>query len=150
MQPIDIPRAHRVFAAELNDLAWTLVEAGARSPADAERMIHAAHAACFHWLEAGTALNHLRAQCLLATAHAKAGYAESAVRHAERCLALFNEADGATPFDRALAHGCASAAYALAGRFDDARSQYQEAGKLVSRFDDPSETALFDKLYPEP
>ena len=39
-------------------------------------MIHAAHGACFHWLAAGDLLNHLRAQCLLATAYAKAGLAE--------------------------------------------------------------------------
>jgi hypothetical protein len=35
---------------------------------DLERMIHAAHAACFHWLQVGSLLNHLRAECLLATA----------------------------------------------------------------------------------
>ena len=77
-------RAHGWLAVELNNLAWQLVEAGHRSPADAERMIHAAHGVCFHWLQVGNLLNHLRAQWLLTTAYAKEGLAEAAVRHAER------------------------------------------------------------------
>src|SRR5688572_3808946 len=86
--PFDVERAHRWFAIELNNLTWGLVEAAERSPDDVEKMIHAAHGACFHWLQVGNLLNHLRAQCLLATVYAKAGLAESAVRHAEKCLQL--------------------------------------------------------------
>ena len=53
-----------------------------------------------------TVLNHLRAQCLIATAYAKASLAEAAVRHAEKCLALGAAAgERQAPFDRAMAHG---------------------------------------------
>src|SRR5687768_7578725 len=86
--PFDVARAHRWFAVELNNVAWELVEARERSTADAERMIHAAHGACFHWLQVGDLLNHLRAQCLITTAYLKAGIAEAAVRHATHCLEL--------------------------------------------------------------
>ncbi len=147
--PFDIARAHRWFAVELNNLAWDLVEAEALSPADVERMIHAAHGACFHWSEAGNPLNHLRAQCLLATAYAKAGIAESAVRHAERCLSLSAEAaEQQTDFDRATAHGCASLAYQIAGRVDEARAEHQRAAAAAAAFKDDSELKLFQQLYP--
>jgi hypothetical protein len=114
-------------------------------------MIHAAHAACFHWLEVGNLLNHLRAQCLLATAYGKVGLAEAAVRHAERCLALSAEAgDTQTAFDRATAHGCASLAYSSIGRSGDARAEYDTALAATVHFDDPGELAVFQRLYPAP
>jgi hypothetical protein len=147
----DVRRAHRWFAVELNNLAWELVEANDRSAAETERMIHCAHGACFHWLEVGDLLNHLRAQCLLATAYAKAGLAESALRHGERCLILSREAGQTqTAFDRATAHGCASAAHLAVGRIAEARSEHQLARSAAAGLAEPSEKLLFAKLYPEP
>src|SRR5687768_8962067 len=100
--PFDVQKAHRWFAVELNNAAWDLVESEGRSEADAERMVHAAHAACYHWLQAGSPINHQRAQCLLATAYAAAGRAEPAVYHADRCLALGTQTgDAQSAFDRA-------------------------------------------------
>jgi hypothetical protein len=149
--PFDVKRAHAWFAVELNNLAWDLVEAGRRSDVETERMIHAAHAACFHWLQSGDLLNHLRAQCLLATAYVQAGLSEPAVRHAQRTLALSREAaDTQTAFDRATAHGCASAAYALAGRADEAQSEHATAMSLAETFEDQSDRQVFDRLYPPP
>jgi hypothetical protein len=149
--PFDLARAHRWFAVELNNLAWGLVEAEDRAPLDAERMIHAAHASCFHWLQVGEVLNHLRAQCLLATAYSRAGLGEAAVRHAEKCLALGRDADRKmTPFDRAAAHGCAALACATAGRAEDARREYQLATSAAATLDDPSDAELFRRLYPDP
>ncbi len=147
----DLARAHRRFAVELNNLAWDLLETPNRTPADDERMIHAAHAACFHWLEVGGPLNHLRAECLLATAYASVGLGEAALRHAERCMALSNEAgDTQTTFDRATAHGCASLAYASVGRMAEANSQHDLAKAAAEQFDDPSEGMVFARWYPAP
>lgn len=149
--PFDVKRAHRWFAVELNNAAWDLVDAERRSPQEVERMIHAAHGACFHWLQVGDLLSHLRAQCLLATAYARAGLAEPALRHADRCLSLSAEAgDRQTAFDRATAHGCASAAYLLAGRVDAAKAEHQIATVVAEGFTDLSEAPLFAKLYPAP
>ena len=70
----DKEKGHRFFAVELNNLAWGLVEARHElSSVEAERMLHAAHASCFHWLEVGSPLNHQRAQCLVACVHIKLG-----------------------------------------------------------------------------
>jgi hypothetical protein len=147
--PFDLAAAHRWFAIELNNLAWDLVESDARAPSDCERMIHAAHASCYHWLEVGTPLNHQRAQCLLATAYAAAGIGEAAVRHAQRCLELSGEnGESQTPFDVATAHGCAARAYAIFGNREKAVQHHSVAIEHVARLDHAEERAVFEKLYP--
>jgi hypothetical protein len=147
----DLAAAQRWFAIELNNLAWDLVEKEPRTPEDRELMIHAAHASCYHWLQAGTLLNHERAECLLATAYTAAGLPEAAVRHAERCLELSREnGDSQTPFDLATAHGCAAKAYAAAGKDEQAARHYSEALTHVASFEHPEDRQVFDKLYPRP
>src|SRR5688572_28202858 len=104
--PFDVAKAQRWFAVELNNLAWDLVEKPGRTPNETERMLHAAHASVHHWLHAGQPINHLRGECLLATAYASAGLAEPALRHAARCAALGGElAEAQNAFDRATLHG---------------------------------------------
>src|SRR5688500_14728068 len=134
--PFDLQKAHRWFAVECNNLAWELADAPSRTPEQAERMVHAAHAACFHWLHAGDLLNHLRAQVLLATAYDAAGLAEAAVRYAEKCLELSDQAgEKQTAFDRATAYGCAARAYASAGRADRAADLRRLAHEAASALD---------------
>lgn len=148
--PFDVQRAHRWFAVELNNLAWDLLEKADRLADDNERMIHAAHGACFHWLQVGDLLNHLRAQNLLATVYAKAGLAEAAVRHAEKCLSLSSEAsDKQTPFDLACVHGCAAAAYRAVGHTAQALAAQQKAAAAAAQLTDPADRAVFDGLYPQ-
>lgn len=148
--PFDVKIAQRWFAVEFNNRAWDLVESPQPlTPAQTDEMIHAAHAACVHWLAVGNALNHLRAECLLATVYAKAGLPESAVRHAEIILALSREAgETQTAFDRASVHGAAALAYRLAHRPEEAQRQYALALAATTKFDDPSELPVFQKLYP--
>lgn len=145
--PFDVARAQRWFAIELNNQTWDLVEKTNRTADETERMIHAAHAACFHWLQAGDLLNHLRAQCLLATVYAQAALGEAAVRHAAKCLALSAEAaDKQTMFDRATAHGCAAAAYRAAGNSAEALAAQQQADAIAAELS-PEDRAVFDSLY---
>jgi hypothetical protein len=148
--PFDLAKAHRWFAIELNNLAWDLLENESRSAEDAERMVHAAHASVHHWLQVGTALNHQRGQCLLATAYAAAQLPEAAVRHAERCLALSRQ-NGAeqTPFDLATAYGSAAQAYAAMGNQAKAQALYSKSREYVAALDS-ADQAVFSKLYAEP
>lgn len=147
--PFELPAAHRWFAIELNNLAWDLLEKSDRTPDETERMIHAAHAACFHWLQVGNLLNHLRAQNLLATVYARAGHAEAAVQHAEKCLALSHEAGAQqSPFDLATVHGCLAAAYRTAGRTAEALAAKQQATAAADQLTEPADRAVFDSLYP--
>ena len=146
--PFDLAVAQRWFAVELNNLAWDLVETATLSEAQAQRMIHAAHAACYFWIEAGDLLNHLRAQNLLATAYAKAGRGEAAVYHAEKCVDLSLEAgDTQTDFDRAVAYGCADSACRAAGKIELARNYRAQAVELSRKLTDADEKSVFDRLY---
>lgn len=147
--PFDLQRAHLWFAVELNNFAWDQLENPARSLEQQERMIHAAHGACFHWLQVGDLLNHLRAQCLLATTYAAAGLGEAAVRHAERCLQLSAEAgERQTPFDRTTAHGCASNAYYCVGQVAQAREHHARAEASAASLVEADEREMYARLYP--
>ncbi|MBI5758294.1 MAG: hypothetical protein HZA46_07240 [Planctomycetales bacterium] len=149
--PFDLVQAHRWFAVELNNVAWDLVETPARSPDEVERMIHAAHAACHHWLQVGLPLNHQRALCLLATAYVVAGRIEPAVHYAAHCLAL-SDRNGETQsaFDRATAFGCSSVAAEAAGAHDRAEVFYEQALDAATKFEDADDRNVFARLYPPP
>ena len=147
----DTTVAQRWFAVECNNLAWDLLEATDHSPDDTERMIHAAHAALFHWESVGKPVNTLRGYCLLATAYACAENGPEAVRYADKCLALSDTVgESQTPFDRATACGCASRAYAIAGNLDRARDYYAQAVAVVATFADADDRPVFDRFYPAP
>jgi hypothetical protein len=149
--PFDVPQAHRWFAVELNNLAWDLVEAPARSPDEVERMIHAAHAACHHWLQVGSPLNHQRALCLLATAYAVGGRSESAVHYAALCQEMSDRnGDTQSAFDRATACGCSSLAAESGGAHDLAKNFYDQALDAASKFEDADDNSVFSRLYPPP
>jgi hypothetical protein len=145
--PIDLSIAQRWFAVEFNNRAWDLVEKKDRTAAESERMIHAAHAALEHWLAAGSAINEVRAYCLLATAYAEAGFGEGAVRYAEKCIVSCAQAGSElTPFDRACALGCAAKAHRCGGderRADELRRQALDAAALL----DGDDRGVFEKLY---
>jgi len=146
--PFDIARANRWFAVELNNRTWDMVEATERNAQDSELMIHAAHAACYHWLQAGDLLNHLRAQCLLATAYTAAGHAEAALRHATRCLDLSQLAgDEQTPWDRAITYGCAAQAFASAGQTVEATALQTQAQEAADALTDPADREYFDRIW---
>jgi hypothetical protein len=147
--PFDLAQAHRWFAVEFNNRAWDLVETDGRSADQTQEMLHAAHAALVHWKAIGTPLNEQRAENLLATAYLKAGRADPALRHAQRCLALSeqNAAAGTeTPFDRATALGCAAGAHQLAGDANEAERQMTLALAAAAELD-ADDRPVFAKLY---
>jgi hypothetical protein len=146
--PFDLQRAHRWFAVELNNLAWDTLGMETRTDEQNERMLNAAHAACLHWHEVGTELNHQRALCLLATVHARLGYADSAVRYANKCLELSAEVGEAqTPFDVATNYGCAALAYNVAGQEDKAAEMLAKAQKVAAAFTDAEDKSVFERFY---
>jgi hypothetical protein len=146
--PFDLAKAHRWFAVEFNNRAWDLVEKDGRSADETQEMLHAAHAAATHWKAIGTPLNEQRAENLLATAYLKAGRAEPALRHAQRCLALSeqNAAGTETPFDRATAFGCAAQAHKLAGDVNEAERLMTLATAAAEKLD-ADDRPVFEKLY---
>ena len=146
--PFDLKKGHRWFAVELNNLGWEYVEAESRTDDEVERMIHAAHGACFHWLQVGDLLHHLRAQCLIVSAYCAAGLSEPAMRHAEKCLALSAQAsDTQSKFDLACVHGCAALAYAQGGATKQAEEQRDALDKACTKLESQDEIQLIERLY---
>ena len=71
----EIAKWQRWFAAASNNRAWQLIEVEDRTPSDDHEMLHAAHAAAWHWARVGTPLQEARAHMLLGMAHAQIGRA---------------------------------------------------------------------------
>lgn len=129
--------AHPYFAKQLNAKVWELLQKPDRSKSEDELMIHAAHASRYHWLSAGTGLNHQRAEWLIAHVYTVLGFPESALRHAKRCLELTGEySDLMKDYDRAYAQECMARAYALAGNLEEGKKYFakaEQAGQAISK-----------------
>lgn len=146
--PFDLTHAHRWFAVELNNRTWELLEMHDRTPEQTEQMVHAAHSACFHWLQVGTIIHHLRAQCLLTTMYARLEYIDTALRHAQKCLELSQQAPpDITPFDEATTLGAAALAYHVARHNERAIELHRKAIGIAGTFTDADERAVFDQWY---
>jgi len=144
---------HRYFAIECNNRAWDLT-AKQRSPAESEEMLHAAHAAAWHWAACGTELNRMRATMLLAEVHALLGFADSAVQFAKPMRDYFVAAGADTPdWELALAHTIYAHAVYVAGDYDAHRGAYADAQTAFDAIADPDDReivqATFD-LVPSP
>ena len=80
------PAARRRLGVELFNFVSTLIEKADRTTAEADQMIHAAHASRHHWGHAGTNANLGRGEWQIARVYAVLGRAEPARWHAARCL----------------------------------------------------------------
>jgi hypothetical protein len=146
--PLDIDKAHRYFAVELNNRAWDLVEAPSRTDDETDEMLHAAHGAAWHWSKVGEPIHQLRAMVLLAAAHAKAGLGEAAIRFADRGLALSERVgDAQSAFDRATVHGAAALAWRTAGRGAEAERHAANRHAATAALADDQERKLIEQLF---
>lgn len=147
--PFEVAKAHRWFAIELNNHAWDLIDAPARTADETAEMLSSAHAARYHWRQVGTLVNHLRAESLVAAAYLAAGHPTLALGYAQTCLQLCEQAgDDATAFDRACAYGGLASALAALQQTAAARGLYEQALQQVAQFEDADERVVFEKLYP--
>lgn len=86
---VEIQQWTRRFASQSNNRAWELVEAAARTEAETDEMLHAAHASARLWSAIGTELHAARAQLLLGIAHGLAGNGALAQRYAQAASSYF-------------------------------------------------------------
>ena len=146
LSPEEITRSHKWHAIESNNLAWNLADRPARTAAEDEEMLHAAHASAFHWAKAGTVLNQARANMLLAHVHAALRDGRAALAYAEQCndyLAAHDPPDWEMAFSQAvLAH----AAYA-AGEADLHREYHARAQQLGQAIADPEDKEIFLRTF---
>ena len=142
----EISKWHKWFAAACNNRAWQLVEEPQRTPAEVHEMLHAAHAAAWHWARVGTPLNEARANMLLGMAHALAADGALGIRYATLAFNYFNEHE-APAWEQAFAHATLAAAARAAGNTDLYREHYVEAARLAGTIADPEDRAVFDRAF---
>ena len=139
-----IDEAHLEFAKKLNGRVWELLEQTARTLAEDEEMVHAAHASLFHWLNAGKEVHHQRGEWLLARVYTVLGIESEALRHAARCVELTQEyADQLSDFDPAYAYECLARANALAGNHAESKVNYELAEDAGRRIKSEEDKAMF-------
>ena len=139
-----VAEGHRHFAAATNSEVWVLLEKPDRTPAEDERMVHAAHASCYHWLEAGTAVHHQRGEWLIARVYAELGRGADALRHAGRCMEITRAyPSDMADFDIAYAHEALARAHSLCGDTAEARHYKALAEEAAKAIVDPEDRAYF-------
>jgi hypothetical protein len=145
---------HRWFGVQLNNEAWDLLEQiGPHSPlVDRERLLYAAYASTYHWLEAGNTANHARGEHLIASVAVRTGEAGLALRHARRCAQLVAEnPDVMEDWDRPLAAEIMARALAANGDGEAARRYWRQAKDLAARVAEQGEReAIEQQLATEP
>ena len=119
MSPADTESQRRQAAALFNEV-WTLLDREDRSPADDDRMLHAAHASRYLWGEAGSPVHAVRGEWQCSRVYAVLGRVEPALHHARRCFELCEAAHDVEDFDLPFALEALARAHALAG--DDVES----------------------------
>jgi len=140
-----LAEAHGEFARELNGEVWELLDTTDRSSVDDERMLYAAWASAYHWLQAGTAVHHQRAEWLLSRVYTVLGDAPAAMAHARRCLELTETSPGEmAPFDLAYACEAIARASALAGDEHEATRYLELAREAGTRITGAEDRQIFE------
>lgn len=129
----------RSFAPALNSVTWALLQSKERTTADNEKMLYAAFASAFHYLETGTRADHQRAEWLISRVYTKLGNGREAMRHATRCLELTEKyAAELQDYDRAFALEAAARASAVEGDSRAAEKFFRmaiDAGRKIADAD---------------
>lgn len=142
----EIRKWHRRFAADCNNLAWTLSEAATRSPSANEEMLNAAHGAALHWSKVGTEPNTARAQMLLGHVHALLGHGDVAMQYAGASFAYFTSHDCAE-WERAFVHAVLANAASSAGNADVHLRHYAIAKNIGEALSNASEREIFEATF---
>jgi hypothetical protein len=148
----EIARTHRWHAIECNNVAWALSELPARTAGQNEDMLHAAHAAAFHWSKVGSDLQRARAAMLLAHVHAALERGTTALPYARASFDYLVEHDP-PDWELAFAHAILAHAAHAAGDVDLHRRHFATAKELGSAIANPQDKAIFLKTFerlPEP
>jgi hypothetical protein len=137
---------HRFFGSSANNAAWALAELPAIQ-VDRRELLDAAHAAAWHWRQAGTQLNEMRALMLLAQAHAQAGLGETAVAFADEMRAYFVAQPSTPDWELAFTHAIHAHA-AWADRASEQHSaSYAAAIAAIAAIKDPQDRDIVEQVF---
>lgn len=144
---------HRWFAVELNNTLWDALDGYAPPEplADPERVLYQAYAACFHWLHAGTVVNHGRGEYGIAWAALAAGRFELAAHHARRYAELIEASPAAfADWDRAFCAEVLARVAAARGAVDAAEHRAAAVRLAEAVAEDQDRAIVLDRLTREP
>ena len=144
--PLDQSAAHRWFAIEFNNEAWSIVEATQRSAKDVERLLHLRTPLAFTGRPSelrSIASERLASWPMLTPLPPKPTNRSSM----PKWPGLFSEKHGAeqTPFDRAEALGTTSVALRAAGRREEADQWRAKALEAAASLDN-DDRAVVERL----
>ena len=146
--PFDKDKANRWFAVELNNRSWDLLEKPELTEAEADEVVHAAHASVYHWRQVGTVANHARALCLLANVYAALRRGGEAIRYARQCVELAEAHAGEiADWDLAFGYDCLARATAAAGDREAAAKVRQQARDYGDKIAEAEDKAVFDSWF---
>jgi hypothetical protein len=137
---------HRRFGSGANNRAWELAEQPTRTAAEDDAMLHAAHAAFYHWHTIGTERNVALAHLLLGHVHASLQDGTRARAYADAAFAFF-ATNASEPWEKAFAHAVLAHAAAACGDAEAHRAHYREAQALGGALDDAEERKIFDATF---
>jgi hypothetical protein len=146
LSPEEIERSHRWHAIECNNLAWMLSDLPARTNAQDEEMLHAAHASAFHWGVVGTELQQARARMLLGHVYAALGLGQAALQYAQQSydyLAAHEPPD----WEIAFAHAILAHAAFAAGEDELHAAHYAAAQELGRTIADSEDREIFHATF---
>ena len=138
------PEEERRVAVDLFNHVWELLETPARSTAQDERMVHAAHASRYHWERVGDATNLLAGEWQCSRVYSVLRRAEPALHHAECALRVAQEA-GITGFFLATCYEALARAHAVAGDRAASDAAREQANRAAEAITDPEEREIFDR-----
>ena len=134
---------HRRLGTDLFNLVWTLLETPARTPAQTDEMIHAAHASRHHWTLGGEPANLSRGEWQCSRVYAVLGRGEPALWHARRCVALCEE-HGLGDWDLASAYEAMARASSVAGDAAAAARWKSRATAALDAIADPADREVIE------
>ncbi|HYJ61523.1 MAG TPA: helix-turn-helix domain-containing protein [Actinomycetota bacterium] len=138
------PEEERQVAVDLFNHTWELLETSDRTPAQDDRMLHAAHASRLHWERTGTPRNLAVGEWQCARVYAVLGRAEPTLHHARRCIAMCEEHD-VGPFYLAEGYEALARGHAVAGDRAAAAEAEAQAWRVAEGIQDAEERQMLEQ-----
>jgi hypothetical protein len=144
---------HRRLGVELNNSLFDQLDRYRPDTPlpDPERTLYQAYAACFHWMHAGTVVNHGRGEYGIACAALVVGRVEVAAHHARRYAELIESAPADfADWDRAFSAEILARVAAASGAPDAARQKAAARALAEAVADDGDRAAVLDRFARPP
>ncbi len=140
---------HRWYAVELHNRTWAALDEGTIGPhspiEQREQLLYGAMASTYHWMHAGTAINHARGEHLISSVATKVGRPDLGLSHAHRSLEIAEaHPDEAQEWDLGFAHEAIARAHAALGDPDAARTHRDLAKGIAAHMEDEEDKAILD------